>query len=107
MRKSGFRKSAWEVEVYFLAEIVLLVWVDDNLLVGGRWEVEATGKILQEAFTIHDMGLTSGNNQTSAFRTRVYVGKSLWYIGRHLKSTYDIHEYSVNLFNSFSAKMDM
>jgi len=54
--KSGFRKSAWEAGVYFWAELILLVWVDDILLVGGCDEVQATRKILQVAFTIRDIG---------------------------------------------------
>ena len=39
-----------------MSELVLLVWVDAILLVGGRREVEATRKIVQETFTIRDMG---------------------------------------------------
>jgi len=56
LRKSGFRKSAWEAGVYFWAELILLVWVDDILLIGGSDEVQATRKILQAAFTIRDIG---------------------------------------------------
>jgi len=56
LRKSGFRKSTWEAGVYFWSEFIFLVWVDDILLVGGSDEVKATRKILQEAFTIRDMG---------------------------------------------------
>jgi len=55
LRKSGFRKSAWEAGVYFWAELILLVWVDDILLVGGSDEIQATRKILQAAFTIRDI----------------------------------------------------
>ena len=54
-----------------------------------------------------DMVLSSGKNLNSASRTGVYVGKSLWYIGSHLKSSNGIHAHSVNLSNSFSAKVDM
>lgn len=56
LKKSGFRKSAWAAGFYFLAQVVLLVWVDHVLLVGEREIVEATRKILQEAFMIRDMG---------------------------------------------------
>jgi len=59
LRKSGFRKSAWEAGVYFWTELILLVWVDDILLVGGSDEVQATRKILQAAFTIRDIGQIS------------------------------------------------
>ena len=50
---------------------------------------------------------TSGKNLNSASWSRFYIGTSLWYIGRHLKSFKGIHVHSVNLFTSFSAKMDM
>ena len=56
LRKSGFRKSAWEAGVYFWAELILLIGVDDILLVGRSDEVQATRKILQAAFTIGDIG---------------------------------------------------
>ena len=50
---------------------------------------------------------TTGKNLNSASRTGVDVGKSLWYIGSHLKSSNGIHVHPVNLSKSFSAKMDM
>ena len=49
----------------------------------------------------------SGKSLNSASWSRVYVGKSLWYIGRYLKSSNSLHTHPVNLLNSFSAKMDM
>ena len=56
MRKTGFRKRPWEAGVHFLAEVVLLVWVDDSLLVGGRQEDKTTRNVPQVVFTIRDMG---------------------------------------------------
>ena len=56
MIKNGFRKSDWEAGVYYQGELVLLVWVDDILLVGGRSAVQATRKILQNTFTVREMG---------------------------------------------------
>ena len=49
----------------------------------------------------------SGKTLKSASRTRVYVGKTLWYIGSHLKSSNGIHTHPLNLCNSILAKMDM
>jgi len=40
------------MRVNFWWEVILLVWVDDILIVGGGDEVKATRKNLQEAFKI-------------------------------------------------------
>jgi len=53
--RNGFRKSDWEAGVYYKGELVLLVWVDDILLVGGRSAVQGARKILKNTFTIRDM----------------------------------------------------
>ena len=59
MIRNGFRKSDWKAGVYYQGELVVLVSVDDILLasVGGRSTVQATRKILENTFTIRDIGL--------------------------------------------------
>ena len=72
--RNGFRNSDWEAGVYYQVELVLLVWVDDILLAGGRSAVQATRKVLENTFTIRDMGPIAhflGMRVTRDLRTKV------------------------------------
>ena len=86
--RNRFRKSDWEAGVYYQGELVLLVWVDDILLVGGRSAVQATRKILENTFTIRDMGPIAhflGMRVTRDLRTKVISLDQSGYISQVLR----------------------
>jgi len=85
--RNGFRKSDWEAGVYYQGELVLLVWVDDILFVGGRSAVQATRKIYEKTFMIQDMGHIThflGMRATGDMRTKVISLDQSGYISQVL-----------------------